>query len=201
MDDITKSEPEPMDLRFTRVVFGVTSSPFLLNATIRHHLEKFTSTCPDLVTKLVKSFYVDDVVTGARDEEQAYTLYETSKKILCRGGFNLRKFRTNSTLLQMKIDRDENCIELTPNVLKKPRKPTQVQHFCSGQYTQLGERKVLGIRWDPQTDQLIQSLEDIAGLARTLEPTKREIVSLVGKFYDPFGLLSPVVVNFKIFLQ
>ena len=29
-------------------------------------------------------------------------------------------------------------------------------------------------------------------------PTKRAIVSLVGKFYDPLG---PVVINFKIFLQ
>jgi len=34
VDDITKEEPEPIALRFTRVVFGVSSSPFLLNATI-----------------------------------------------------------------------------------------------------------------------------------------------------------------------
>lgn len=32
-------------------------------------------------------------------------------------------------------------------------------------------------------------------------PTKRSIVSLVGRFYDPIGYLAPVVVQFKIFLR
>ena len=41
VDDITKADPEIRVFRFTRVVFGVSSSPFLLNATIRYHLEGF----------------------------------------------------------------------------------------------------------------------------------------------------------------
>ena len=39
IDDILKENPEVVTFRFTRVVFGVSSSPFLLNATIRYHLE------------------------------------------------------------------------------------------------------------------------------------------------------------------
>lgn len=45
------------------------------------------------------------------------------------------------------------------------------------------------------------SLEEIAAAAVNLGPTKRSIVSLVGKIYDPLGLLSPIVVRFKMFLQ
>ncbi len=37
-------------------------------------------------------------------------------------------------------------------------------------------------------------------VAVELEPIKRSIVSLVGRFYDPM-VLSPIVVRYKIFLQ
>ena len=44
-------------------------------------------------------------------------------------------------------------------------------------------------------------MECIASTARVLEPTKRNVVSLVGRIYDPLGILSPVVIRFKIFFQ
>lgn len=203
VDDIAKEEPEPVALRFTRVVFGVSSSPFLLNATIRFHLDRHVSTQPDLMARLKRSFYVDDVVTGANDEDEAFELYETSKKVLMEGGFNLRKFCTNSTSLQTRIDDKETSAGQSPasSISGEAEETYANSTLGPAQDTQLGERKVLGIRWDTATDQLVVSLEDIALLAERLDPTKRAIVSLVGKFYDPLGLLSPVVILFKIFLQ
>lgn len=86
VDDITKPDPEVQVFRVTRVVFGISSSPFLLNATIDHHLKLFSAVNPELVRILLHSFYVDNVVAGAMDENAALKLYEESKGILRKGG-------------------------------------------------------------------------------------------------------------------
>jgi hypothetical protein len=48
-------------LRFTRVVFGVSCSSFLLNGTIYHHMESFRNEDPLFVDKFLLSIYVDNV--------------------------------------------------------------------------------------------------------------------------------------------
>jgi hypothetical protein len=94
VDDIARDAPEVCTLRFTRVVFGVSSSPFLLNATIKYHLEQCLDSHPDLVPNLMESTYVDDIVTGANSEDEAFRLYSAAKDLFRLGGFNLRKFLT-----------------------------------------------------------------------------------------------------------
>lgn len=98
------------ELRFTRVVF---SSPFLLNATIRHHLSKYETSHPTLVEKLCQSLYVDDVAFGAANEEQAYQMFVTSKGILGDAGFNLCKFHSNSTMLQDRVNHEMDTVSAT----------------------------------------------------------------------------------------
>ena len=63
------------------------------------------------------------------------------------------------------------------------------------------EHKVLGIPWNPAPDRLLFDTSDITQRALDLSPTKRNLVSLIGKFYDPLGFLSPIIIRFKILFQ
>ena len=64
-----------------------------------------------------------------------------------------------------------------------------------------GGHKVLGVHWLPDCDQLIFDVAEVARLAITLDPTKRNVVSTIGKFYDPLGYLAPLVIKFKVLFQ
>ena len=50
--------------QFLRVVFVITSSPFLLNDTIQHHFLKYEPAYPKFVEKFLEDLYVDDATSG-----------------------------------------------------------------------------------------------------------------------------------------
>ena len=89
--------------RFCRVVFGVNSSPFLLNETLQHHLDRFRAEEPEFVTKHKESFYVDDLVSVDTTTEKAFMLYRKAKDNLASGRFKLRKWVSNNKELMGKI--------------------------------------------------------------------------------------------------
>ena len=64
--------------KFLRVVYGLTSSPFLLNATIKHHLNKYIESDKIVVERLKDDMYVDDLVSETDGLGEAKVLYEKS---------------------------------------------------------------------------------------------------------------------------
>ena len=79
VENIESDEPEIVVLRFTSAVFGVICSPYLLNATIRHHLELYQETDPDFVENVRSSLYCDDYVSSFENETEAFEQYEKLK--------------------------------------------------------------------------------------------------------------------------
>ena len=203
IDDINKNKPELQVFRFTRVVFGVSSSPFLLNATIKFHLDRYLESNEEVVRKLLRPTYVDDIVTGADSEEAAFDLYAQAKDMFRGGGFNLRKFLTNSRELQQQIDSAEGMQHVEPDVPKLIYSDETYAKVMLGTSPNkgVGEHKILGVPWNTNSDSLLFDASELAQLAKNLQPTKRNLVSLIGKFYDHLGFLAPVTIKFKILFQ
>ena len=119
-DDIFDIDPSIMVYRFTRVIFGLNSSPLLLNGTLKVYFSKLLQQQIYeifILEKLLRDLYVDDLASSFKEEKQAFRFYETSKDILSIGGFELRKWNTNCEHLQDFINNDtkeaidENCIK------------------------------------------------------------------------------------------
>ena len=107
-EDIHKPESKIVVYRFCRVVFGLNTSPFLLNATLRCHISKYKDEDPEFARKMLEGFYVDDLVTGEKNSSAAFHLYEMSKQRMAAGGFRLRKWITNGKALRDHIERNES---------------------------------------------------------------------------------------------
>ncbi|CAB4039577.1 G2 M phase-specific E3 ubiquitin- ligase, partial [Paramuricea clavata] len=63
------------------------------------------------------------------------------------------------------------------------------------------EEKILGIRWNYVNDTFIFNFQRIVQAARELEPTKRNVIGIISRFYDPLGVLAPITVKLKMFFQ
>ena len=135
--------------RFLRVDFGVRSSPFLLNGTIRHHLSKCLSCDQQFVKKLLEDLYVDDVTSGTKTIEQGKEFYEKAKLILSEVGFDLRKWVTNDIKLQKCFDSQEDS---ETKILNETNITFSEEH-CGP--TNNNYKRVLGLEWDIQNDEIV----------------------------------------------
>ena len=170
------TDPEsPLEVyRFKSILFGATCSPFILNATIQKHLDEFT----DPVTQRIKSdLYVDNLASGTDNEDEATTFLNQARTIMTPVQFNLRSWNSNSS----------NVMELATE--------RNIQDTDT-------EAKVLGLRWNAKDDVLkLQPREQTNDNKNLGKTTKRDVLRANAKVYDSLGLLSPITIRAKIFIQ
>ena len=60
---------------------------------------------------------------------------------------------------------------------------------------------MLGVHWDSDYDQFYVHLGSVIEFARNLHPTKRSVLKIAAKVYDPLGCLSVYTINMKLLFQ
>ncbi|GFX22172.1 uncharacterized protein TNCV_364831 [Trichonephila clavipes] len=155
-----------------RIVFGITSSPFLLGATLEYHLKQGSVHLQLTAQKLLESFYVDNCLTSVDNAEDIERFMLESKKVLSLAKFNLRGWVHTG--------------------VSEAEKGTLLEE----------EKKVpvLGLIWKPDKDTLSVNWEEISKI-NEIPVTKRKILSAVHRIFDPIGFTCPVTLEPKILLQ
>ena len=167
-------------LRFTRALFGLSSSPFLLGGVIRQHLENCRATYPEVVNEIEKSLYVDDLINGGPTVEAARQVKETSTEIFAQGGFTLHKWHSNAAELDA--------------VSVKQNSETQETYAKQQLGVPLrGKGALLGVSWDVEKDTM-----EVKFPPERTQPTKRNLLGKLSKVYDPLGLVSPTTLSGKL---
>lgn len=182
-----KEKPLPFEelkvviMRMTRVPFGASASPFLLAATIRHHLKKYKNKYPEEVKVLDECLYVDDFITGTENVDDAIKLSLRAKEILSSASMKLCKWSTNSPVLQ--------------NMWKQEYEMEQVE--IKGQ----NPLKVLGLTWKTDTDEFLFETNELIEYLQDKRDTKRGVLQAAARIFDPIGFLSPFTIRVKCLFQ
>ncbi|XP_038162876.1 uncharacterized protein LOC119797746 [Cyprinodon tularosa] len=169
-------------LRMTRVVFGASSSPFLLAATIRKHLRQYEGKHPEVIDIVRSSLYVDDFISSAKEVAEAQAVTTTVKNIMSAAGMELCKWMTNSPELR------EKWQEISLDCTAQPETHGSVL-------------KVLGLVWRPATDDFVFDLRGLLDNLKVRENTKRSVLQSSARIFDPLGFLTPFTIRIKCLFQ
>ena len=90
-------------LRFTRALFGLVQSPFLLG----HHLQSLKGRYPKEVDKILKSLHVDDLTTCGETSNDVCHLKNMAVAIFGEAGFELHKGHSNKQTLESKASSEQ----------------------------------------------------------------------------------------------
>ncbi|GFX32200.1 integrase catalytic domain-containing protein [Trichonephila clavipes] len=167
--------PKLQVYRFNRVNFGVSSSSFLLAATIRHHIDKYKHEFPHTVELLDRNFYVDDLISGGNEFKEALLTSRRAKNIMEAAGMDLRKWITNDANLMKQWKKENFNVHPVHEIVSLGANGT----------------KLLGLSWNTNEDYLTTDTKSLLEFLSLDRNTKRFILQAVGKIFDPLGLISP----------
>ncbi|XP_055944365.1 uncharacterized protein LOC129975327 [Argiope bruennichi] len=154
------------------VTYGTVTAPYLAMRTLKQISIDEGKNFPSAASVLCHDFYMDDVLSGASTLEETKTLQHELVGILKTAQMSLHKWCGNTSELILATEKE---YELSST----------------------DETKTLGIAWKAKTDCFTFKVD----LQHNAHPTKRSVLSIIARLFDPLGLLGPVITKAKIFMQ
>lgn len=166
-------------LQLQTVTYGLKCSTFLSARCLLELAIRFHDRYPLAAQAIKSNTYVDDVICGSNNIETLHELKNQLIGLFKEGGFTLHKWCSNSNEVLSDI-------------------PTTQRYFDQVDLNKDNIIKTLGLKYDITSDKLtfICPPFNEADLC-----TKRNILSFIGRMFDPLGLIAPIIMLFKIYMQ
>ncbi|XP_034935131.1 uncharacterized protein [Chelonus insularis] len=168
----------PKVYQLNTVTYGTACAPYHAMRCLRELANIYNNEFPLAAKVVEENFYMDDVLTGSRTIDNAIQLQRQLASLLQKGQFLLRKWRSNESQILKTIKQQNVSDELL---------------------TIDGEEslKTLGLLWNSAKD----IFQYKTNLPKGSVTTKREVLSKISQIFDPLGIVAPILINGKIFMQ
>ncbi|XP_039304386.1 uncharacterized protein LOC113004841 [Solenopsis invicta] len=170
------SNEEPHIYQLNTVTYRTANAPYHAMRCIRELTIQHQEEYPMASKAIIEDSYMDDILSGGNTRQEVIELQRQLFELLQKGQFFLRKWRSNDRqILQPLLDqRHGEMLTLDKD-----------------------EAKTLGLLWCSSSDTLQYKLD----LPVRKSLTKRTVLSHVSQIFDLLGLLGPVLIKGKIFMQ
>ena len=170
--------------------FGLTQSPFVVINAVRERAVELENKLTFATKAVLHDSIVDDILTGCKTYSSLVKLQAEIVQLYDTLQMQAHKWATNSPGLRKKIPEQQlaSAVGLGEDTSEL---------FCNdgGQVPSI---KCLGVLWHPETDKL-QFFSDET--EKRDKWTMREISSRASKLFDPFGIMTPLILEGKLLLQ
>lgn len=147
-------------------------------------VEAIPSVTAKAATAIAEQFYADDLLFGGDNEQEVTQVVREIDRILKGANFHLRKWKSNSLQVQTNASSTNNQQPVS----------SQTQNIAFGDKS----HKILGLEWASSDDNLLYSI-DLKSTPKYV--TKRVILSRLSSIFDPLGLIGPILIVAKCYIQ
>ncbi|XP_058456473.1 uncharacterized protein LOC131433883 [Malaya genurostris] len=164
------------------VTYGCSSAPYLATRVLMQLASDEAMNFP-IASRVVKEdSYIDDFLTGGKTAAEVVDLFTQLKQMLSLGGFGIHKICSNS----------KEVLKNVPLELQETRMDFEKSNINDA-------IKTLGLIWHPDEDYFVFHVPPLE--SSNSRPTKRIVLSEIGRLFDPLGFLGPVITLAKLTMQ
>lgn len=171
------SQNEPLKrYELKTVTFGTKAAPFLAIRCLHYIADSVKNQKPELSQIIKEAFYVDDLLASFDSINEAKKMKDDLSSLFAEYGLNLRKWNSNNSTIISNETMETVSLQVHPS------------DTCN----------TLGMQWNTKNDTISFK---VSAKPDKEKVTKRSILSEIASLFDPLGLLAPIIIRTKIFMQ